>query len=83
MKYTRSESGAVVEVLGCTKCPHKVDVSKDDENFMQCCVLTLRADGKARPIKKKLIGKWTGAYHASCPLASDPKQVPIFKEDAK
>lgn len=83
MKYTRNESGEVVEVKGCTICPHKTDVSKGNENFMECHGPVLSANAKGDPIlkprQKKLVGNWMGGYHASCPLASDPNQVPNIK----
>jgi hypothetical protein len=77
MKYTRTEAGEVIEVKGCTSCPHKSDHCEHGiVAFMVCRAPTLRADNNFRPTKKKLIGQWTGAYHASCPLPSEPKNVP-------
>lgn len=84
MKYTRTEAGEVIEVKGCTTCPHKSDhYERGIVAFMVCHAPTLRADNNFRPTKKKLIGKWTGAYHASCPLASKPEMVPALPEGKK
>jgi hypothetical protein len=84
MKYARNDSGEVIEVKGCTTCPHMASIKGDDDwNYMHCQVPTLRADGTRKPINKKLVGKWTGAYHASCPLVSMPENVPAFKEVGK
>jgi hypothetical protein len=79
MKYTRSETGEVIEVKGCTTCPHMGKREVDAQSFMYCVVPTLRPDGKRKPRNKKLIGRWTGAYHESCPLASAPENVPAVK----
>jgi hypothetical protein len=75
MKYTRNALNEVVEVKGCTSCPHKAGIEKDGEKFMECRAPTARPDGEYKPRKKKLTSHWTGPYHASCPLASDPKMV--------
>lgn len=79
MKYTRSETNEVIEVKGCTTCPHKVDGSVDLQSVMFCCVPTLRADGKYKPTNRKLIGRWEGPYHATCPLATKPENVPALE----
>jgi hypothetical protein len=72
MKYTaiiNQDGLQIVPVNGCTTCPH---MSKEApigaENYMQC---NRGEDFSKR--KKKLIGKWTGAYHESCQLPSTAK----------
>lgn len=75
MKYTRPGSGEVVEVKGCTSCPWAILFN----GFIHCHVPTLRPDGKRKPRNKKLVGRWTGAYHESCPLASSPENVPALE----
>lgn len=82
MKYTRSETGEVVEVNGCTTCPHKQNHFRDVENFMVCVAPTACPDGKYKPRKKKLTSHWEGGYHASCPLASEAKNVPAPAKEA-
>lgn len=77
MKFTRTESG-VVEVNGCQKCPH-VQNRQEDGGLrghwtVMYCMKTLpsvvKTDGR------KLVGKWMGPYHASCPLPSEAEKVP-------
>lgn len=72
MKYTRNESNAVVEVHGCQRCPHMEKGFGNNEGFMFCT----KPQPDRSKARKKLVGRWTGAYHASCPLPSDPKNVP-------
>lgn len=79
MKYTRSENNEVVEVRGCTTCPHMQRYHEGGADFMRCHAPTLRGDGKYKLTMKKLIGRWEGGYHASCPLASKPESVPVVE----
>lgn len=72
MKYTRTDSG-IVEVKGCFTCPH-VRVDQDNGFTVMYCMKPL--PGKLKTDGRNLISKWTGAYHASCPLASEAKNVP-------
>lgn len=81
MKYTRSESCEVVEVKGCTTCPHKQNHFAEGGSFMVCVAPTARPDGEYKPRKKKLTSHWEGAYHASCPLASEAKNVPVMAKE--
>lgn len=80
MKYTRNDSGEVIEVKGCTTCPH-VNIRQENGWGVMFCMKPPR--GKGITAGKKLIGKWTGAYHASCPLASAQENVPAVKEVVK
>lgn len=67
MKYTALEINDVAQIVavtGCTTCPHKEYVTNIGETYMRC-----RHGGRS----KKLIGQWTGAYHASCPLPAQGK----------
>lgn len=73
MKYTRNEVGEVIPVKGCTTCPH-VDIRQENGwGVMFCMKPSL---GKVKTSGKKLVGRWEGPYHASCPLASVPENVP-------
>jgi hypothetical protein len=72
MKYTRSESGEVIEVQGCMKCPHMTNGFVDLKPVMFCT--KSMTPGKKK--SKMLTSNWTGPYHASCPLASHPEMVP-------
>ena len=83
MKYTRNESGEVVPVTGCQKCPHMVMGAVDLQPVMFCCVPKLRAGGKYKASNRRLIGRWTGSYHATCPLASDPQNAAPIAEAKK
>jgi hypothetical protein len=76
MKYTRSESNEVIEVKGCTTCPHMVK----EDGLMVCRAPAPNAAGEFKPRKKKLTSHWAGAYHASCPLAIKPESVPVLKD---
>jgi len=80
MKYTRTDAG-VIEVKGCTTCPHMVPETDGGFTVMNC-TKSVHSGPTGKPVKrnKKLTSHWTGAYHASCPLPSDPKMVP---EEAK
>ncbi len=78
MKYTRNESNEVIEVKGCTTCPHMENQYAAGVAFMVC-----RAPVAGNPRKKKLTAHWTGAYHASCPLASMADNVPASPEVKK
>jgi hypothetical protein len=79
MKYTRSETGEVIDVKGCTNCPHMERRFIDLQPLMYCVVPVLVSGGTHKPRNKKLIGRWTGAYHESCPLAYAPENVPAVK----
>lgn len=72
MKYTRNDSNAVIEVRGCTTCPHMAKGFGNNEGFMFC----EKPMAEKTKRHKKLTSHWTGAYHASCPLPSDAKMVP-------
>lgn len=75
MKLTKL-NGQIIEVKGCTSCPHKVDVSEGGGKFMRCEMKIKLPGGKFSNRKKKLVGNWAGAYHASCPLSSDASVTP-------
>lgn len=75
MKYAKIEN-QITEVSGCTRCPFKVDIDEDGSKFMRCEMrIVVGADENGRPTvskrNKKLVGKWMGAYHESCPLPSN------------
>ncbi len=88
MKYTRNENNEVIEVKGCTTCPHMEKRTEVDRNgapvqIMFCRVPVLCASDKYKPRNKKLVNNWTGGYHASCPLASFAEAVPKLPEVEK
>jgi len=83
MKYTRNESGEVIEVKGCATCPHMEKRSElldgpmlRQTTFMFC---VKPHPGQKKFAGRKLTSNWTGPYHASCPLASSPEMVPALK----
>jgi hypothetical protein len=75
VKYTRDEFNRVIEVRGCTTCPHMADGFEGLVAVMYC---TKPQPNKAKA-NKKLTSRWTGPYHASCPLASNPEMVPALE----
>ena len=83
MKYTRNESGEVIEVKGCTTCPHMQNGIVDLQAVMFCCVPTLRAGGKYKPTNRRLIGRWMGPYRATCPLAASAEAAQPIVEAKK
>ena len=77
MKYTRDESNAVIEVKGCTTCPHKENRYVEGKPFMYCLKPLA---GTVKTAGRKLTSHWTGQYHASCPLAISPDNVPALEK---
>lgn len=76
MKYTRNESGEVIPVKGCTTCPHVEKRDIDGWGYLYCLKPSL---SKVKTAGKKLVGRWEGPYHTSCPLTSVPENVPAVE----